>query len=581
MIDPIHALAFSIQGNRGVYAVLLGSGISRASGIPTGWEVTLDLVSRLAVLQGDNPDPAPEAWYYEKYGKEPDYSDLLEELAKTPAERQQLLRDYWEPNEQELEEGQKQPTVAHHAIASLAAQGFIKVILTTNFDHLMENALRDAGIEPTVLSSPDHVHGALPLIHTKCCVIKLHGDYLDIRIRNTSTELQSYPPEFDRLLDQVFDEFGLIVCGWSADWDKALRERIYRCQSRRFATYWAVRGDPSEEAQRLISHRKAEMVSIESADAFFQTLREYVEAVAEFSRPHPLSTEATVATMKRYMSEPRYRIQFADIVDNAVRKVVEATSGDAFAASGTRVTGEPFTARVRGYDAACSTLLAMAPVAGFWAEEEHYSVWERALLRLSTTEERSGNTVWLSLKRYPAILLLFALGVGALEAGRIEFLVRLFSALIHESNEGNLPAAAILPRHCLLGDVASLAKSLPGMENKRSPMSEWIYAVVRQYTRDIIPNEGQHALVYTKLEVLLALGFAYHDGGQFGYWAPPGIFTYRDEERGRALDEIRDSLTRLNDESPFVKCGIFGASADACKQGIDNLVAFTGQLRRF
>ena len=526
MIDPIHALAFSIQGNRGVYAVLLGSGISRASGIPTGWEVTLDLVSRLAVLQGDNPDPAPEAWYYEKYGKEPDYSDLLEELAKTPAERQQLLRDYWEPNEQELEEGQKQPTVAHHAIASLAAQGFIKVILTTKFDHLMENALRDAGIEPTVLSSPDHVHGALPLIHTKCCVIKLHGDYLDIRIRNTSTELQSYPPEFDRLLDQVFDEFGLIVCGWSADWDKALRESIYRCQSRRFATYWAVRGDPSEEAQRLISHRKAEMVSIESADTFFQTLREYVEAVAEFSRPHPLSTEATVATMKRYMSEPRYRIQFADIVDNAVRKVVEATSGDAFAASGTLVTGEPFTARVRGYDAACSTLLAMAPVAGFWAEEEHYSVWERALLRLSTTEERSGNTVWLSLKRYPAILLLFALGVGALEAGRIEFLVRLFSALIHEANEGNLPAAAILPRHCLLGDVASLAKSLPGMEKKRFPMSEWIYAVVRQYTRDIIPNEGQHALVYTKLEVLLALGFAYHEGGQFGYWAPPGIFTY-------------------------------------------------------
>ena len=581
MIDPIHALAFSIQGNRGVYAVLLGSGVSRASGIPTGWEVTLDLVRRLAVLQGDNPDPAPEAWYYEKYGKEPDYSDLLEELAKTPAERQQLLRDYWEPNEQELEEGQKQPTVAHHAIASLAAQGFIKVILTTNFDHLMENALRDAGIEPTVLSSPDHVHGALPLIHTKCCVIKLHGDYLDTRIRNTSTELQSYPPEFDRLLDQVFDEFGLIVCGWSADWDKALRESIYRCQSRRFATYWAVRGDPSEEAQRLISHRKAEMVSIESADAFFQTLREYVEAVTEFSRPHPLSTEATVATMKRYMSEPRYRIQFADIVDNAVRKVVEATSGDAFAASGTLVTGEPFTARVRGYDAACSTLLAMAPVAGFWAEEEHYSVWERALLRLSTTEERSGNTVWLSLKRYPAILLLFALGVGALEAGRIEFLVRLFSALIHEANEGNLPAAAILPRHCLLGDVASLAKSLPGMENKRFPMSEWIYAVVRQYTRDIIPNEGQHALVYTKLEVLLALGFAYHEGGQFGYWAPPGIFTYRDEERGRALDEIRDSLTRLNDESPFVKCGIFGASADACKQGIDNLVAFTGQLRRF
>ena len=112
-------------------------------------------------------------------GRPPDYSDLLDQLPGTPAERQQLLRGYFEPNEQEREEGLKQPTAAHRAIAALAAQGYIKVILTTNFDRLIEKALRDAGVEPTVLSSPDHVQGSLPLVHTPCCVIKLHGDYLD------------------------------------------------------------------------------------------------------------------------------------------------------------------------------------------------------------------------------------------------------------------------------------------------------------------------------------------------------------------------------------------------------------------
>ena len=35
MIEPIHSLAFSIQSNPGVYAVLIGSGVSRAAGIPT------------------------------------------------------------------------------------------------------------------------------------------------------------------------------------------------------------------------------------------------------------------------------------------------------------------------------------------------------------------------------------------------------------------------------------------------------------------------------------------------------------------------------------------------------------------
>ena len=61
------------------------------------------------------------------------------------AERQQLLRAYFEPNDQEREEGEKEPTAAHRAIAALAAQGFIKVIITTNFDRLVETALREEG----------------------------------------------------------------------------------------------------------------------------------------------------------------------------------------------------------------------------------------------------------------------------------------------------------------------------------------------------------------------------------------------------------------------------------------------------
>ena len=59
MIDPILSLAFSIQSNRGVYALLLGSGVSRAAEIPTGWEITLDLVRKLARSCGEECEPAP------------------------------------------------------------------------------------------------------------------------------------------------------------------------------------------------------------------------------------------------------------------------------------------------------------------------------------------------------------------------------------------------------------------------------------------------------------------------------------------------------------------------------------------
>ena len=165
MIDPLDSLAFSMQSNRGVYAVLLGSGISKAARIPTGWDVTLDLVRKLAAVRNETPDQDPESWFRDKFGTEPDYSHLLDQLAKTQPERQQLLRGYWEPREEQREEGEKEPTAAHHAIAALASRGFIKVIITTNFDKLMERALSGAGIEAMVLSNKDQIRGAPPLDH--------------------------------------------------------------------------------------------------------------------------------------------------------------------------------------------------------------------------------------------------------------------------------------------------------------------------------------------------------------------------------------------------------------------------------
>ena len=560
MIDPIQSLAFSIQANRGVYALLLGSGVSRAAKIPTGWEVTLDLIRKLAKLCGEVCEPDPELWYQEKFGRSANYSKLLDELAKMPAERQQLLRPYFEPNDQEREEGEKQPTVAHRAIAALAAKGFIRVILTTNFDRLMETALGDGGVVPTILSSPDQVRGALPLIHTQCCVIKLHGDYLDTRIRNTPAELDQYPPEFDRLLDRIFDEFGLIVCGWSAEWDGALRAALERAPSRRFTTYWAGRDKLGDEARRLIEHRRAQVIHIKNADDFFQSVQQYVESIEVYSRPHPLSTEAAVASLKRYIPEPRHRIQLLDLVNDTVERVVEATSGEAFAVDGPRPTTESVTARVRHYEAACSTLLSMATIGGFWAEEEHYLVWQQALERLGSTASRNGIVLWLELQRYPATLLLYALGLGAVAANRLQFLNRMLTATLRKEHQEDMPAVQTLPAFCIGGQQMRI---LEGMERHHVPLNDWIHTTLRPYSERIILDDNRYTMVFDKLELLMVLNHAHHKD-----WVLPGAFGYRYENRTRIFQQIRESLSTEKDESSFVTCGIFGGSAATCEKSL-------------
>jgi hypothetical protein len=268
-LPPFEALALSLHHSPGVQAILVGSGLSRAAGIPTGWEITVDLIKQLAALDHVKEHDDWTQWYREKYDKEPSYSEIIAEMASTSAERRAVLHRYIDAPEGE---DVRKPTKAHHAIARLVASGAVRVVVTTNFDRLIENALREAGVEPTVIANADAIAGATPLIHSNCTVIKVHGDYLDARIKNTDAELEDYSPTMNALLDQVFDNFGLLIVGWSGEWDTALRSAILRAPSRRYPVYWAARGNVSGLAQDLLDQRGGRSFPITDADAFFEKL---------------------------------------------------------------------------------------------------------------------------------------------------------------------------------------------------------------------------------------------------------------------------------------------------------------------
>ena len=137
-ISRLTTLAFSLYSNKGAYAVLLGSGISRPAHIPSSWEVEDVLIERLAATQGVTDEKDWHEWYKKQFGKNADYSTLLDELVSTKTERVGLMRGFFEPSDTDNEMGWKKPTIAHASIAKLAKDGYVKVILTTNFDRLMD-----------------------------------------------------------------------------------------------------------------------------------------------------------------------------------------------------------------------------------------------------------------------------------------------------------------------------------------------------------------------------------------------------------------------------------------------------------
>ena len=283
-IDYRVALAGGLFDSPGVYAVLVGSGMSSDAGIPTGWKVAQELVRRVARdhrVDIDETGLKPEEWWAQQGYGELSYSNLVEGLASTELARRDLLRGFFEPTPDNAIE----PTPAHRSLAQLCAMGLVKVIITTNFDPLIERALADENLSPQVISSESQVHGMRPLHHAPLTVIKVHGDYALPELKNTDLELSNFGPAMNELLDEVFDRFGLISVGWSATWDRALREAMERRATRRYPTYYAAHGGRlSEAAERLTTQQEMHVINISGANAFFGDLVDRVMILSERAR---------------------------------------------------------------------------------------------------------------------------------------------------------------------------------------------------------------------------------------------------------------------------------------------------------
>lgn len=506
--DPLTQISFSVHENKGVFAALIGSGLSRSASIPTGWEITLDLVRRVATSQGVEEQADWAEWYRQKTGHEPNYSTLLEDLATSPDERRAILHRYIEPSPEEREDGRKIPTKAHHAIAELVQSGHIRVIVTTNFDRLMENALREHGVEPTVVASPDALAGAEPLTHSRCYLLKLHGDYKDARILNTDEELSSYPACYDTLLDRIFDEHGLIICGWSGEWDHALRRVFLRAPNRRYPVYWAARGSLGTGAQELADHRRAKVISIAGADEFFQALQQRVETLELSQRQNPFSIEAMVASAKRYVAKPEYRVQLDDLISQEAQRLMEQIGGGQFSPH-EAFTQESARARVAWYEAQTEAVARMAAVLGRWGDGSELQMVVDLVRGLYLTAEKEGNgsVLWLGLRSYPAVLVFTAYGIALTRALRWhtlhEFLVTLWPREYRDPQR----VVSTLFLQAWKGHQESLWLQMEGLERHKTPLSDRLFEVMTSWSSSFMGISVEFELFFARFETLAALAY--------------------------------------------------------------------------
>lgn len=538
-LTPTVRLAMSLQAQPGVYALLLGSGVSAGAGVPTGWQVMVDLARKVLVASGDDSGD-PEQWLQSHFDGAPNYSELLEQLGSEKATRQGLLERYFESSD----DGESlKPGKSHEAIARLVSSGHVRVIVTTNFDTLIEDALTAIGLKPQVISQPSDVLSMTPLAHTRITVIKLHGDYKQIDTLNTSEELSVYPEEWQTLLRQVFGDYGLVIAGWSAEWDVALVDALKSHSKRKYPLFWDSRSSNSDKAQQLVTNLEGQIIQSEDADSMFNELLESVDALERIAEP-PLSTDIAIARLKKYLPDPARRIDLHDIVMGYVDEIIDQPCADiAISGDGTGLL------ETYEYYAAPSLPLVKLVNEGVWHDHEgaHDQLWMDVLKRLidyGTANYYSSDPAFSRASLVPALLLLGSVGTLSVARGREELFVKLGSRVEGRdpgSQDVSFPAAQLLHVYRVFENV-----NLPNMRNDLVNMichaSVLLRNDLRPLTKQFIPNERDYIQAFYGYEYRIGLVQLFYTDDGLMYKPAPGVFVnqheWSREDSGMPLAEI-------------------------------------------
>lgn len=566
-----------MTANPGAYALLLGSGISRSAGILTGWDITKDLVLRLAHRLENAQRDDWEKWYRERFQEDADYSRLLERLTSTSTERMTLLESYFEPNDDERAAGTKVPTPAHKAIARLVKLGLIRVIIQTNFDRLTEQALEQEGVVPDVLTSDEQIEAAVPLVHGRRVVLKVHGDYRDTRLKNTPAELKAYSETLTNYLARLFDEFGIIVCGWSATWDIALREVLLRARKPHFGWFWLHKAELEKMAEELVRTRAIETIPITDADSAFGAIAVAATQLKESSTA-PVSVKSEkIAQMKRLLSEARHHIERRDLVGRETEGVLKTLSAEPLSSHGETPTKESFQARMKQYEAAVEPLAAMLTTLTYYDDESNTVVISGAVERLLSLRSQSGegNVAWLALCAYPAVLLAYSAGIAAVSAGHFRNVAAILITPRYREFGSTKKGPAIRLLHPFGPFYNEVYKWVPfdNAERALTPPSQYLILQMREWLRELMPDEKAFIECFDLFEFIVSLVFA---DLVKDTWVPPGRYFWAWKHRWNdspMAEFLRNAAEEGASWPPFGS-GFFGstrARLEAAADAVDRM----------
>ncbi len=251
-----------------------------------------------------------------------------------------------------------------------------------------------------------------------------------------------------------------------------------------------------------------------------------VAAIADSgnSRRGPLLAEA----LKARIGDPSRQMELEDLFLNEVRTTVQALNGDTRfpAAGGPTPTIKTLVERAQEYDELVEPLAHAVITLGAWGGESHAALVTRAMKSLAATTQdlRGGSTVYLTLRTYPLLLLMYAgaLGAVARSNGRMLAAFTTDPTVAVDGRALALPVAITPWRPFADAEAASLVLARVALEGGTveqyasdaqqgkvpkyyTPLSEYLFVHFRPIAESFILDEAEYEQLFHRTEALIAL----------------------------------------------------------------------------
>ena len=205
---------------------MLGAGASRSAGMPSASDIIWDLKRRYYCLKEDryiaDNDLSNEAvkskiqTYLEGIGcpqmwADEEYSKYFELLFNNDLEVQRnYLSNQLDPQKISINSG-------HRILASLLALGLAKMVFTTNFDTVLENAFALIAAKELNTFSLEGSVGAIDALNDEKFPIyaKMHGDFRFTSMKNLPEDLKNNDLQIEKCFVAAGSRYGMIVSGYS------------------------------------------------------------------------------------------------------------------------------------------------------------------------------------------------------------------------------------------------------------------------------------------------------------------------------------------------------------------------------